>query len=94
MRWARGSDPRAVIAKEYEWIVQTAGRRTPVAMYLGTNDRSLTLEDGARTFELQERSGFTVHYLPLAGQGHDYWSAAPWVNADVWAFFEEHPLGP
>ncbi len=80
------------ISPSYDWIVDSAARKTPVAIYIGDRDPLVSLERVRRTRDFLRSRGFTVHYLELPGQDHDYFAAADFVNPDAWAFLKEQVL--
>jgi predicted esterase len=82
----------AVITPDFDWIVQQAQRKIPVAIYLGDSDQFFTLAQGRRTRDLLQANGFPVHYVEIPHQDHNYAAVANQVNTDVWTFFGQSPL--
>lgn len=82
------------IAPEYERIVDSAARHTPVAIYIGDRDPLVSLQRVARTRDLLQARGFPVHYVELPGHDHDYFAATDFINADAWAFLRRQALPP
>ena len=80
------------IAPSYEWIVDSAARRTPIAIYTGDRDQLVPLAEVRRTRDLLRSRGFPVRYLELAGRDHAYFVVADTVNADAWAFLSRYSL--
>ncbi len=80
------------ISPSYDWIVDSAARKTPVAIYIGDRDPLVSLERVRRTRDFLRSRGFTVHYVELPGQDHDYFESADFVNPDAWAFLKQHVL--
>lgn len=74
------------ISPEYESIVLQAKRKTPIAIYIGDRDQFWTLAQVRKTRDLLVANHFPVHYMELARQDHNYFSASSTVNADVWKF--------
>ncbi len=77
-----------------DWIVDSATRKTPVAIYVGDRDPLVSLERVRRTRDLLRARGFEVHYLELPGRDHDYFESADFVNPDAWAFLKGQVLPP
>jgi poly(3-hydroxybutyrate) depolymerase len=75
------------IDPSYDWIVDRASRKTPVAIYIGDRDQFWTLDKVRRTRDLLASKGFPVHYVELPGQDHGYFRAAGRINEDAWEFF-------
>ena len=80
------------IAPAYDRIVDSAARRTPVAMYIGDRDPLVSVARVRRTRDLLQGRGFPVRYLELPGHDHDYFAASDFINADAWAFLRRHTL--
>ena len=81
------------IAPEYDWIVDSAQRRMPLAIYIGEHDPLVPLASVRRTRELLVARGFTVHYVELKDHDHDYYALAPLINADAWNFLKQQRVG-
>jgi len=82
----------AIIAPGYEWIAQQPGRKSPIALYIGDHDQFFTQNQTRGTRDLLTRNGFTVHYVELPNQDHDYPAIADRVNQDAWAFLGQYSL--
>lgn len=80
------------IAKEYEWIVSCAERKTPIAIYIGDHDQFFSIDDVRHTRNLLRKAGFPVHYLELEDHDHNYYAQADAINEDAWRFFEQNRL--
>lgn len=82
------------IAPAYAWLVDSAARRTPVAIYIGDRDPLVSLERVERTRDLLLARGFPVHYIELPGHDHDYFAATDFINDDAWDFLKRQALPP
>ena len=82
----------AIIAPGYEWIAQQPGRKSPIAFYIGDHDQFFTQTPPRGTRDLLTQNGFTVHYVELPNQDHDYPAIADSVNPDAWAFLSKYSL--
>jgi len=80
------------IAPEYDWVVDSARRRTPMAIYIGDRDPFVPLAGVRRTRDLLVAHGFRVHYVELRNHDHDYFAMSDWINADAWAFLRRQRL--
>ena len=75
----------AIITPDYYWIVTSARRKTPIALYIGDHDQFFTLDQTRSTRDELVSNGFTVHYVELTNQDHNYGAVADKVNADAWS---------
>ena len=80
------------IAPDWDWIVDSAARRTPVAIYIGDRDPLVGLENVRRTRDLLLARRFPVHYVELPNHDHDYWALSGTINADAWDFLKRQSL--
>lgn len=81
-----------IITPDYYWIVRRAQRKTPVAMYIGDHDQFFSLAQTRATRDLLLANGFTVHYVEIANQDHNYAAISGWVNQDIWNFMSQYSL--
>jgi predicted esterase len=86
--FAAGAVFAAVITPDYDWIVQRAQRKTPIALYLGDHDQIFSLEQGRRTRDLLAANGFPIHYVELSNQDHNLATASAFVVRDAWTYLE------
>jgi len=82
----------ARITPEFAWIVQKAQRKTPIALYIGDHDQFFSRAQIRVTRDLLRASGFTVHYVEIINQDHNYPAVSDWVNQDAWTFMRGHSL--
>jgi poly(3-hydroxybutyrate) depolymerase len=80
------------IADDYEWIVERAQRKTPIAIYIGDHDQFFSQESVRKTRDLLKQAGFRVHYVELDHHDHNYYARADEINADAWKFLKQNGL--
>jgi len=79
----------AAIAESYYPIVDRAGRRIPIAIYIGDHDQFFSLEQVRRTRDLLRSHGFPVRYVEIPGEDHAYAPVSGAVNEDAWRWFAD-----
>lgn len=82
----------AAIADEYYAIVDSAARKIPVAIYIGSRDQYYSLDQVRRTRDLLTSHGFPVHYLEFPGQDHRFAPVGAQVSADAWSWLSAFTL--
>lgn len=82
----------AAIFPNYDWILASAKRKIPIALYVGDRDPWFPLPLVHRTRDLLQAAGFPLHYVELPGHDHDYHAVAEKVNRDAWAFLSQSSL--
>lgn len=90
--FAAGGVFAAVITQDYDWILQRATRKIPIAIYIGDHDQFFTVAQAQRTRDLLASNGFPVQLTVFPNLGHNYAAVANTVNADVWNFFSQATL--
>jgi poly(3-hydroxybutyrate) depolymerase len=81
----------AVITSDYDWIIQQASRKIPIAIYIGDHDEFFTVAQAQATRDLLTENGFPVRLTIFPNLDHNYGAVASVVNADVWNFFSQAP---
>jgi poly(3-hydroxybutyrate) depolymerase len=89
--FAGGGVFAAVITPDYNWIVQKATRKIPIAIYIGDHDQFFTVAQAQATSNLLTTNGFTVRLKIFPNLAHNYGAVADIVNADLWSFFGQTP---
>jgi predicted peptidase len=89
--FAAGGVFAAVITSDYDWIIQKATRKIPIAIYIGDHDQFFTVAQAQSTRDLLAQSGFPVRLTIFPNLDHNYGAVASVVNADVWNFFSQAP---
>jgi poly(3-hydroxybutyrate) depolymerase len=69
-----------------------AGRRIPMAIWVGTEDAFFPLSVVRATKTALASHGFPVQLNEMTGHTHDYYSRAPAINKAVWSFLQMHKL--
>ena len=82
----------AIITPDYYGIITQAQRKTPIAIYIGDHDQFFTLAQTRATRDVLVANGFTVHYVELMNQDHNYAAVSPQVNSDAWNFMSQYSL--
>jgi predicted esterase len=88
--FAGGGVFAAVITPDYDWIVQRATRKIPIAIYLGDHDQFFTVAQAQSTRDLLAANGFPVRLTIFPNLAHNYGAVADVVNPDVWNFFMQN----
>jgi predicted esterase len=83
-----------VITPDYDWILGRAQRKTPIAIYIGDRDEYFSLALAQRTRNALLKKGFTVHYVEIPQQHHNYGANFAWVQRDSWDFMSSFALSP
>lgn len=89
--FAGGGVFAAVITPDYDWILQKAHRKLPIAIYMGDHDQFFTVAQAQSTRDLLTANGFPVRLGIFPNLDHDYGAVADIVNADVWNFLAQNP---
>jgi dipeptidyl aminopeptidase/acylaminoacyl peptidase len=90
--FAAGGVFAAVITPDFDWIVQRAVRKIPIAIYIGDHDEFFTVAQAQTTRDLLAANGFPVRLIIFPNLDHNYGAVADTVNADVWNFFSQASL--
>jgi poly(3-hydroxybutyrate) depolymerase len=81
-----------VLTKDIETFIERAPRKTPIAMWVGTNDKLFPLAPVRATRDLLNAGGFSVDLVEIKGHTHWYYDRAAEINKDVWSFLQLHRL--
>jgi poly(3-hydroxybutyrate) depolymerase len=73
-------------------IMERAARKTPIAIWVGTDDALFPLPAVRATRDALKASGFDAKLTELAAHTHDYYGRAPYINEQVWTFLRQHVL--
>lgn len=85
--FAAGGVFAAVITPDYDWILQRATRKIPIAIYIGDHDQFFSVAQAQSTRDLLTANGFPVKLTIFPNLDHNYGAVATVVNSDVWDFF-------
>jgi poly(3-hydroxybutyrate) depolymerase len=70
--------------------IETARRKTPISLQVGTRDRFFPLEGVRATRDEFEKNGFTVELTEIPNHTHWYYDSAKKINARAWEFLKRH----
>lgn len=73
-------------------IIPRADRKIPVAMWNGTEDRSVPIEAARSTLNTLKNAGFPVLLTEIPRHTHDYYESAGKVNAEAWEMLKTAKL--
>lgn len=90
--FAAGGVFAAVITPEFNFLVQKATRKIPLAIYIGDHDQFFTVAQAQATVDLLRSNGFPVRFTLFPNLDHNYGAVAAQVNTDVWEFFGQVAL--
>ncbi|MBV9342857.1 MAG: dienelactone hydrolase family protein [Acidobacteria bacterium] len=90
--FAAGGVFAAVITPNYDWILQRATRKIPIAIYIGDRDQYFSIAQAQATNDLLAANGFPAQLTIFPNLDHNYGAVASTVNTDVWNFFSQAPL--
>jgi poly(3-hydroxybutyrate) depolymerase len=81
-----------MISPEYDFIVEKAARKIPVAIYIGDEDQFVPIAGVRRTRDLLSQRKFPVHYVELKHHDHNYYATSDKINEDAWTFLKAAQL--
>lgn len=90
--FAAGGVFAAVITPDFDFLVQEAKRKIPIALYIGDHDEFFSLAQAQATVDLLQSNGFPVRYTVFPNLDHNYGAVSAQVNSDVWNFFGQASL--
>jgi len=73
-------------------IVESAKRKIPIYIAVGTVDRSFPLEAVRATRDLLNSNDFNAQLIEMPGHDHWYYDLAPKINAAAWTFLKDQKL--
>ncbi|HLG15474.1 MAG TPA: alpha/beta hydrolase-fold protein [Blastocatellia bacterium] len=73
-------------------LIDYAKRKTPIAIFVGTNDAFFPLKDVRATRDLLNARGFSVELAEVPHHTHDYYSRASEINRSAWEFLKKQEL--
>jgi poly(3-hydroxybutyrate) depolymerase len=73
------------------WI-ERAPRKTPIGMWVGTNDALFPLPVVRATRDALKAQGFAAELTEIAGHTHRYYDRWAYINDLVWKFLRQHVL--
>jgi poly(3-hydroxybutyrate) depolymerase len=73
-------------------LIERAPRKTPIGMWVGTNDAFFPLKVVRATRDAFTEQGFAPELTEIKGHTHWYYDRAPEINRNAWAFLRQHAL--
>ncbi len=73
-------------------LIEYAKRKTPLAIFVGTNDQFFPLKDVRATRDALNAKGFAVELTEIEKHTHWYYDLAPKINEQAWSFLKKHEL--
>ena len=73
-------------------MIKLARRKTPIAIFVGTEDEFFPLKVVRATRDALNEQGFAVELTEMAGHDHWYYDLAPKINRSAWEFLQKHEL--
>jgi poly(3-hydroxybutyrate) depolymerase len=81
-----------VITREIGPFIPRAPRRIPIAIWVGTDDRSFPLAAVRVTRDALAQAGFNPMLTEIPRHTHDYYRRSGDINREVWAFLGDKKL--
>jgi len=69
-----------------------AKRKVPLAIFSGTDDRSVPISMVRATRELLKKRDFPHHVVEMPNHDHNYYDIASQINRDAWNFLKKYEL--
>jgi len=73
-------------------LIDHAARKTPLAIWIGTNDQYVPLAAVRATRDALNAKGFSVELKEMPGHDHWYYDLAPKINGEAWEFLKKYEL--
>jgi poly(3-hydroxybutyrate) depolymerase len=73
-------------------LMEQAKRKTPIAIFVGTNDPLFPLPVVRATRDALNARGFSAQLTEIKNHNHWYYDRAPEINRDAWEFLKKHEL--
>ena len=81
-----------IVPRDYQPFVAQAPRKTPMAIWVGTDDPLFPVSAVRQTRAALVSAGFDTKLTEIKGHTHNYYGRSDSINKDVWAFLKEHKL--
>lgn len=81
----------ALVPQAYS-LTKYARRKTPIAIFVGTQDQSFPLKVVRATRDELNSQGFAVELTEMANHDHWYYDLAPKINQSAWEFLQKYEL--
>ena len=73
-------------------LLDRAARKTPIAIWVGTDDALFPIPVVRATRDALKAQGFATELTEIAGHTHRYYDRSSFINDRVWKFLREHVL--
>jgi poly(3-hydroxybutyrate) depolymerase len=73
-------------------LIEQSPRKTPIGMWVGTNDALFPLQVVRATRDALKKAGFSPELTEISGHTHWYYDRAGDINKKAWAFLRTHTL--
>jgi poly(3-hydroxybutyrate) depolymerase len=73
-------------------MTANANRKIPIAMWSGTNDRTVPIDVVRQSRDYLVKEGFDVKLTEIVRHTHDYYGRASEINKAAWEFLKSHQL--
>jgi poly(3-hydroxybutyrate) depolymerase len=80
------------IKKDNYPLLDTAERKVPVAIFVGTKDPLFPVAEVRKTRDAFAERGFPAELTEVSGLDHNYYSRSAEINAQAWEFLKKHQL--
>jgi len=80
------------LGKDDDQFIERARRKTPIAIFVGTNDHLFPLPVVRATRDALNARGFNSELTEIKGHTHWYYDRAPEINRKAWEFLKRHEL--
>ena len=82
----------ALTEKAYAIADKAAKRKIPIAIFSGTEDRSVPISMVRATGVELKKRGFPIEVMEMPHHDHWYYDLAPKINANAWSFLSSYEL--
>ena len=79
-------------SREELQTINSATRKIPIAIWVGTRDQFFPLTDVRATRDAFQAKGFPIEVTEMSGHDHWYYDLAPQINAAAWTFLKKYEL--
>jgi predicted esterase len=73
-------------------FIERAKRKTPIGIWIGTNDALFPLKVVRATRDALTAQGFEPQLTEIPGHTHWYYDRAPEINKNAWVFLRQYTL--
>lgn len=73
-------------------MLDEAGRKVPVALFVGTRDPLFPVAEVRKTRDAFTKRGFTAELTEIPGLDHNYYSRSAEINVKAWEFLKAQAL--